>query len=504
MSGFLLIEETLEGVLEWSSRVTLAFRSDMAKRSPTLQNPPSNGHPADLQIPQVDRSRLFQEISSNTWRLGFSQERLLNPDELVGRKGLRIYRQMLADDQVKAALSLKKHAILSTGWDIQPASDSAQDVEVAEFVTHCFTKMDGSLDDDMMEILSGLETGFSITELVGCPLISGKFKGKIGLRALKTRKPDEFAFLVDPHDNLLESGIEQFGKKLPSWKFVIFSHQKQYDNWYGTSDLRAAYRSWWLKDFTMKAWGIFLDRYSVPLALGTYPAGSGVIDGQVSAFRSALENLQVATTMTMPSDFKVDFPAVGAQGSSIFAVAIDRQDAAIARAILVPNMLGVSPQGDVGGYSQARKQFDVFILVVEKLQRDLSETVIGEQIVRRLVDLNYRVEEYPKFLFLPFTETDKSQLMGLFFQAVAAGGVTPRPEDEAHIRMVTEFPEVALEELKAVAEQAAQGDRGEEAALSQIPGLVDTEEELKKDELSDEELDVLIDEVLAKESGSAE
>ena len=479
----------------------------MARKRP-LRKDPSPKQPKDSSvspIPEVDRQRLFQEISSNSWRLGFSQERLLNSDELIGRKGQRVYRQMLSDDQVKAALTLKKHAILSTGWDIEPASDSAQDVEVADFCRWAFQHMEGSLDDDLYEILSGLESGYSITELAFRPITKGDYSGKVGLRALKTRIPDDFIFRVDQHDNLLENGIEQFGKKMPTWKFAIFSHQKSFDNWYGTSDLRAAYRSWWLKDFVMKAWGIFLDRYSVPLALGTYPP-SGVQDTQVSAFRSALENLQLATTMTMPDDFKVDFPAVGAQGSSVFALAIDRQDQAIARAILVPNLLGVSPQGNVGSFSQARKQFDVFILVIEKLQRDLSETVMGEQIIKRLVDLNYRVEEYPKFIFLPFTETDKSQLLSLWYQAVAAGGVINRPEDEAHIRMVTEFPEVPLEQLKAEAEAAKAQSPPGEAPVETIPPVEpeDTTSGEEEEELSDEDLDSLIDDVLGKEKKNSQ
>src|ERR1051325_11837754 len=39
-----------------------------------------------------------------------------NPDDLARRKGIKIYRQMLQDEQVKAALSAKKLAVVSTGW----------------------------------------------------------------------------------------------------------------------------------------------------------------------------------------------------------------------------------------------------------------------------------------------------------------------------------------------------------------------------------------------------
>src|ERR1051325_8379584 len=39
-----------------------------------------------------------------------------NPDDLARRKGIKIYRQMMQDEQVKAALSAKKLAVVSTGW----------------------------------------------------------------------------------------------------------------------------------------------------------------------------------------------------------------------------------------------------------------------------------------------------------------------------------------------------------------------------------------------------
>ena len=42
-----------------------------------------------------------------------------NPDELVTKKGLTIYRKMSFDEQVKASLAAKVHAVLSSGYEIQ-------------------------------------------------------------------------------------------------------------------------------------------------------------------------------------------------------------------------------------------------------------------------------------------------------------------------------------------------------------------------------------------------
>jgi len=413
----------------------------------------------------------------------------MNSDELVGRKGLRIYGEMGTDDAVKAAMAMKKHAVLSTGWDIEPATPDKQDMEVAEFVKWNFEKMDGCLDTNLQEILSSLTFGFSLSELIWRKLESGPYTSKIGLKAIKTRLPHGFVFVVDGHDNLLPDGIEQFGKRLPVDKFILNSYQSDFSNYYGISDLRSAYRAYWLKQNTWTWMGMFLDRYSVPLAEGIVPSHAGLPDGTVDDVRAALSNLQAATTFVHSEDIKLQFPTSGisAQGSSVFERTISLCDLAIARSLLLPNLLGLSAQGDTGSFGQAKKHFDVFILLIEKLQRDLSESVMGEQVIRRLVDLNYRVEEYPKFLFLPFTESDKSGLLTMWLSALAGQAVKSTVEDEAHIRRITEFPELTEEDIKAREAEA-------EAEAEAMPVTEPVVTESKS--IPDEKLLKMIDELI--------
>ena len=189
-----------------------------------------------------------------------------------------------------------------------------------------------------------------------------------------------------------------------------------------------------------------------------------------------------------------------AQGSQIFATAVQEQNMAIARALLLPNLLGVSAQGDTGSYSQARKHFDVFILIVEKQQRDLAEIVMGEQVIKPLVKLNFDVQRLPVFYFLPFTETDKGQLLGMFNQAIAAGVVQARPPDEVHVRSMTEFPEIPLEDIEAEVEAAkaaeAGGGGGGPFGGGGAEELPPGEGSAEGGEMTDEELDALIEEAL--------
>src|SRR5512143_3694783 len=84
-------------------------------------------HPMEVQKivkgpPDTSKKRpLFEELATNlAWTLGLQPSTLVHPDVLIGRKGLKVYTEMRRDDQIKAALALKKHAILSTGWKVRP------------------------------------------------------------------------------------------------------------------------------------------------------------------------------------------------------------------------------------------------------------------------------------------------------------------------------------------------------------------------------------------------
>jgi hypothetical protein len=441
-NGGVIINTTQVARPSWPTRFFSALTGPVKTHAVTPPAPDSQPSP----IP----SQLRGEVSvGRQSRFSPQVERPANPDELVGRKGLPIYTKMQTDDAVKAAMTLKKHAVISTGWDIAPATTKPIDIEAAEFVKYTFEQMQGSLDEALLEILSALPYGFSLSELIFAPFVSGQFSGKIGLKAIKSRLPHGFAFVVDAHDNLLDDGIEQFGRRLPTQKFILYSYDGEHGNKWGRSDLRAAYDPWWMKQQVSNWWGIFMDRYGIPLAEGIVPSHGGVPDGTVDDVRVALDNLQAATSFVHGDDIKLQFPTVSinGQGAVTFERAINISDMRIARALLLPNLLGVSATGDTGSFAQARKQFDVFVLIIEKLQRDLAEAVMGEQVIRRLIDLNYQVERYPAFVFLPFTESNKAQLLGLWFQAIKTQAVHPRPEDEAHIRMMTEFPPVPFEDL---------------------------------------------------------
>ena len=353
-----------------------------------------------------------------------------NPDDLVTKKGsLEVYEKMLYDDQVKAVLTMKKHAVLSSGWEV-----SGDDEKKVEFLKNNFERID--IESRLFEILSALEYGFSVSELV-----YEKSGNEILLKTIKTRAPHSFRFITDSFGNLKQ--LVQFTNEgeinLPPDKFVIYSYNPQFGDLYGNSDLRAAYRSWFSKDIIIRFWNIYLERFGMPTAVGRYD--TAISPAQKDDLKTILKNIQAKTSITLPKSIEVELLEARRQGNAGYMEAIQQHNKMIARAVLVPDLLGYS-ETKGGSYALGEKQFDVFLWILEKLRRDLERNVIFTQITRRLIDLNFPDKQnYPMFKFTPLTQENKQELFKIWLEAVKDGAVTPTSEDEEFLRRGLNFPE---------------------------------------------------------------
>ena len=395
--------------------------------------------------PKTPKPRMSELASTQSELYGKYNLLPYNPDSLVARKGMQIYDQMRVDDMVKASLTLKKFATLAPNFKIIPASGDKQDVEVADFITYTLNQMEGSMNDALYQIMTALDYGFSVTEINYLQYADGKYKGKFGLKNLKTKRPHNYSFKVDRYDNLTKRGlintIDGEERDLPVSKFLIFSYQKEFGNWYGTSDLRPAYRGWWSKDTIIKFWNIYLERFANPTVLGKYRSNDPTSRGNL---RNILDNLTAKTSITHRIDeFDIEFLEPKRNSTQDFKESIGYYDRAISRSILIPDRLVA--EGQFGAYSQAKVHFDVFIFVLEKLRQDLEETVVNEQLIKRLVDFNYAgVNNIPHFKFNPLTDAQRVELQEMFLNAVDRGVIVPTLEDENYIRESLFFPEKEL------------------------------------------------------------
>jgi len=391
-------------------------------------------------------------------RIGWLQ---YNPSLLVQKKGLEIYDAMRRDDQIKAALQFKKLAVLASGWEVKVPDEVPKDYEPKQFVEDVLTHLDTPLDEVLRHSLGALDYGYSIQEKI-YHIDQDEYAGRLVIKDIRSKKPHSFGFAIDEFGNMLEKGLVQIGRfqlgnqpptqsgevVLPPHKFLIYTHQFEFGNYYGVSDLEAAYRPWWIKENAYKWLAQLLQRLGIPPVLAKYDSDT-ITGAAVDALKQIVQNLQGATAGVIPvpggpSNLEFWTPELANNIPNVFAPALDAFNRDIARAILMPGLLGMTPDQQQGSFARARVQFDVFMLVIEQLRAQI-EQLVQRDVVQDLVNLNFppaAIEEfgYPEFKFLPLTDEVRLELLTTWSGLVTAGVVTKSSEDEDHIRQLLKFP----------------------------------------------------------------
>lgn len=364
-------------------------------------------------------------------------------DKLIGKKGYEIFTKMLTDDQVKPALLLQKYSVAASGWDIKPASEETSDIEKAEFIKFVFEQMKGSIDSAILEILTAKDYGFSVSEINWMISEVAPYIDKIIIKNIKAKHPADFEFEVDEFGNILQNGIIQIstGTNLDKDKFILYSHNAQFGDVYGISDLRAAYKPWFCKTTLLKAWSIYLERFATPTPVAKYTTrakGDGKDD-----LRKILNNLQSKTSIVIPKKLvdELSFLEVSGQGGDAFQKAITYFDKAISRSMLLPDQMGLGGKENTGSNAKARTHLDVFYLSIQKIRKDVAG-LIKEALIKPLIDMNYGfTEKYPELTFNPIIAKDKHEIAKIWVEAATKGVVKLTLDDENAFRQMLDMPE---------------------------------------------------------------
>ena len=117
--------------------------------------------------------------------------------------------------------------------------------------------------------------------------------------------------------------------------------------------------------------------------------------------------------------------------------------------MLVPNLLGLSEQGDTGSYSQSQTQLDAFFWILDEISGRLEE-VLNEQLFRELAWWNFATNDFPWFRFEPISDEKKIELAKAWNELVKGNSVTKTDADEAYIRNLMGFPDKPEEEEEDV------------------------------------------------------
>lgn len=336
-------------------------------------------------------------VAGNTGKWGYANtgEYLT---KLEGSAGCDVYDRMRRNDhQVKAVLGAITLPIRQADYYVEPGSEDEKDVEIAKVLEKALLKeMTNTWDDTIRHALLMLPFGFSALEKV--------YEYRNGLilpRKLDPRLPQsvikweyDTAGRRLTHMVQMDSDGNEF--RIPIEKLLIFTTDKEGDNWEGISILRSAYKAWYIKDVLEKINSIMHDRWGAGIPEMTVPKGIDRGSAQWTEAEKLLKELHANEKAYILKNEGFEFSVIGGEkgkGTDVLG-SIKYYDDAIATALLAMFIsLGTSKTGN---RSLGQTFFDAFLMSIQAFADYIAE-VINRFCVRELVSLNWEVESYPTF-----------------------------------------------------------------------------------------------------------
>lgn len=301
----------------------------------------------------------------------------------------RQYPVMLRDPYVKSSLFTKTLAVASLDPQVLAASERRRDRRASEFVKYILTRPKSSTRKIAFSvIIHGLLAGYSITELVWNPVETGRYRGKIGLFNVKAKDIRYLTLEGDQHRNITGVRDHRVGQVYHPSNFLIWTNYPIYSSPIGMSDLRAAYKAFWLLDTSWRLRMIGLERFGLPVLKGSFTTPE-----QQDQLEAALPLLRSQSWITIPPGAQVEALDLAARGTAEFQQAINdlREEIVIGITGAVLQMLQGQVSDGRGSSSVHKSTAELYQWWIAAEMGDL----ISDQLAPALTAFNYRRADAP-------------------------------------------------------------------------------------------------------------
>jgi len=288
-----------------------------------------------------------------------------------------------------SVLGTRKRAVARLPIVVEAASDSADDVKMADETRELF-KRPGT--KAMIEgCLDGLGKGYSVVEMIWD-------KSRIPWRPTYTWRDPRF-FQYDRETltqlRLKDEADMVNGIPLAPYKFIVHEPRLKMGIPLRNGLARLAAWTYCFKNFTVKDWMAFCEVFGMPLRVGKYRPGE--TEDNINILKSAVANLGSDAAAVIPDGMLIEFvDGVKSQGGeSLFERVADFFDKQMSKAILGQTMTA----DDGSSQSQATVHNEVREDLRDADAEQLAETLLRDLIVP-YINLNWGPREnYPQ-LFL--------------------------------------------------------------------------------------------------------
>jgi len=296
-------------------------------------------------------------------------------------------------------LGTRKRQIAQLDISVEAASDAKTDQDNADLIRDWLAR--DELEDELFDILDSVGKGYSVTEIMW------DTSGRTWLpRQLLWRDPRWFRF--DRADGATLRLLGEGGRPEPLTPYKFIRHRTKAKSGIPIRGglARVAAWSYLFKNFTVRDWVIFAERYGHPLRLGKYAPNATKEEKEI--LLRAVSDIASDAACIIPQGMEIEFIEAKISGNidlfERFADWIDRQ---VSKAVL-----GQTLTTEVkGGSLAAAKVHDGVKDDIERSDAKELGATLNRDLVRPIVDLNRGPQKaYPKIRIGRLDETDLKQM----------------------------------------------------------------------------------------------
>lgn len=404
--------------------------------------------------------------------------------QLQGLRGMQVYREMSENSAIIGSMLFAIESLLrSVSWEVDPASQSAEDVEAAEFLTQCKDDMSHTWEDFISEVLSMLVYGWSYFEVVYKKRKGQKTNpaseyddGRIGWRKFSLRAQDTlYRWELDDTGGI--HGMWQYPVPqtpssphyrsmsettfIPIEKSLLFRTTSTKNSPEGVSALRRAYRAWYLSKRIeeIEAIGVERDLAGIPIAKIPIELLAQDRSADQTATYNYIKDVVTKTKRDQQEGiiwpkvldengndlFEFELLSTGSRRSFNTGEIVQRYHQEMVMVCMADFIL--LGHENVGSFALSSDKTELFAVALGAWL-DMIQNVLNRHAVPRLFQLNnFNITEYPKFRHGDI-ETPDIQAVGAYIQALASAGAPlfPDLELENKLREYADLPEADPEE----------------------------------------------------------
>lgn len=463
-------------LLDWIDDVPSNLKAEMKNRYDELTN---------LQQEQVQMGTVVPQLYGSLSRF------IANPSTV----SVETYKRMLdTDDTIGSGIDFMNTALIARFGEYKHPVPA-----IEKFVNRAISQMKGSWHENLDEMFSAEWSGFSITEQIW--KFEQDFDGAPAFipEKLVTYPPLTIVFAVNRHGEVLPDGIYQYQRfhntffnsylyginhgeldgfrpdlfassgdfpypirvaadltyltvKIPKDKVIHLrsSSTGKFNNPYGRSILRRAYKNWVAKDAFIKMWIVAADRKGTPLMVG-YAAPNDTVLQNVQrehhnnnvqiqradmALASVMKKIHNESFIVLPGKRgeTYELEAIQSQGDmTVFKDGIDYWNRALMRSLLIPPLVMTGGDG-VGSYALGSEHNKIFKQIIDGKLKIYKQTIL-DQFIQKIIAYNFPKPLWEKHGFGEFLQEDfepevMEKLAGIYRELTEAGYMSPQSQDD--------------------------------------------------------------------------